>query len=398
MIIDGNCIVGYFPQNGELYVTLSSTLTHAQLMHALHSVRIGMWEVIRRANKRKFSIFEEEIKKYGSDYRKILKFLGTDENNDEKISFYVIPRKVYIKDPNQQLEIIEKMHKLPTGGHFGIEKMIRTLKLQYYWPNMIEQVKKIVKSCDICQLKKHANLSKSPMQITDTSSCTFERVFMDLVGPLPESHSNNKYILTIQDDLSKFLCCFPIKDKSANEVARALVEKFFLAYHFPKILVSDCGSEFLNKVQKSVCELLKIQHVTSAPYRHQTIGALENSHKSLNMYLRSFAKEDKYDWDIWLPYFSFAYNSTVHLSTKYAPFELIMGTNNALPDETLREFSEQFYTYDDFANEMRYRLKIQNKYNSNNNVKNINYQIGDYGPYSVLFGYSLSVIFITNSK
>lgn len=70
----------------------------------------------------------------------------------------------------------------------------------------------------------------------------FEKIFLDTVGPLPESHSNNKYVLTIQDDLTKCLQVVPIPDKKkADTVARVLVEQFFLKFKFPKVIMSDCG-------------------------------------------------------------------------------------------------------------------------------------------------------------
>lgn len=173
-----------------------------------------------------------------------------------------------------------------------------------------------------------------------------------------------------------------------------MVDRFFLPYHFPRFLISDCGSEFLNKIQRSVCNLLKIEQITSALYHHQTIGALENSHKALNHYLCSFAEEDKYNWDLWLPYFSYAYNSTVDLATNYAPFELVFGKNNDISFGTVKKFDEPIYDYDEFANELKYRLKVSLKdakdcqnikkhrrkleYDKYYRVKEVDYQVGDF--------------------
>lgn len=225
---------------------------------------------------------------------------------------------------------------------------------------MLRDISQLVRNCPTCQVKKHSNEKKFPMKITDTAGITFERVFMDLVGPLPQSHAGNRYILTVQDDLSKFLGAFPLVDKSANTVARAMVKHFFMKYAFPKFLISDCGSEFLAKVQQSVCGLLKIEQITSAPYHHQTVGALENSHKVLGNYLRSFSEEDKYNWDLWIPYFSYCYNSTVHFATGYTPFELVLGRNNPIPDGKLRPL-EPCYDVDDYVNELRTRLEQARK-------------------------------------
>jgi len=56
------------------------------------------------------------------------------------------------------------------------------------------------------------------MVITTTVSKPFEKVFMDIVGPLPQSYSRNSYILTLLDDFSKFTWVSPMNDHEANTV------------------------------------------------------------------------------------------------------------------------------------------------------------------------------------
>ena len=53
-------------------------------------------------------------------------------------------------------------------------------------------IQKYIQGCLLC-------LTKNPMVITDTPTTAFEKISMDIVGPLPETKSGNLYILTIQD-------------------------------------------------------------------------------------------------------------------------------------------------------------------------------------------------------
>lgn len=62
------------------------------------------------------------------------------------------------------------------------------------------------------------------MVITSQSTEPFERVSMDLVSYSETSDNNNKYILTLQDDLSRFVQAYPIPDKEAVTVASRLVQ------------------------------------------------------------------------------------------------------------------------------------------------------------------------------
>lgn len=389
-LIDKNKLVCCIPDEGIIYVTLPRPLDEP-IEHALHSVKLGLSLVSKKAKIDRFAIKRKDFEDLGHNRTEILKFLG--KNKEKSIKFYVIPDVEHIESEDVQEKILKNLHEMPTGGHFGPEKMWKTLKLKYYWPHMKKQIENLVRSCPICQTKKHTNIKKIPMKVTDTPATRFDRVFMDIVGPLPTSHSNNKYILTVQDDLTKFMVAEALPDKSANTVARTLVESFFFKYHFPKFLISDSGSEFANKTQQAVCGILKIQEIRSAPYHHQTIGSLENSHKVLGNFLRSFSEEDKYNWDLWLPYFSYAYNSTVHFATGYTPFELMFGEDNTIPDGKLKEI-EPCYDIEDYSKELKYRLNIalddakrhiniekekrKIAYDKKNKTKLKNVNVGDY--------------------
>ena len=63
------------------------------------------------------------------------------------------------------------------------------------------------------------------MEITTTAIHPFEKCYTDVVGPLPITQGNNRYILTFQDDLSKYVVAIPIPQQDAETIAKALVER-----------------------------------------------------------------------------------------------------------------------------------------------------------------------------
>jgi len=71
------------------------------------------------------------------------------------------------------------------------------------------------------------------MEITTTASGQFQKNFLNLVGPLPKTYSNNTYILTMQDDLTKYSIAVAIPDATANTIAQAIVENFICIYGAP---------------------------------------------------------------------------------------------------------------------------------------------------------------------
>ena len=46
--------------------------------------------------------------------------------------------------------LLYMLHNHPTGGHFGIDKIIGKIQEKYYWPQYFQDVKEYIKACDSC--------------------------------------------------------------------------------------------------------------------------------------------------------------------------------------------------------------------------------------------------------
>ena len=124
-----------------------------------------------------------------------------------------------------------ELHDSPIGGHGGKNKTCRAIKAQYTWPEMRREVEKYVNRCKSCQVNKILTPKhKAQMEITTTADHPFENCYLDVVGPLPVTPEGNKYILTFQDDLSKYVVAVPIGKQNAKTEARAFVEKIVLTF------------------------------------------------------------------------------------------------------------------------------------------------------------------------
>jgi len=113
----------------------------------------------------------------------------------------------------------------------------------------------------------------------------------------------------------------------------------------------------LSDIFKNTCRLLKIEIKIQTPaYHPESNSALERSHRTLTEYLRHYINKDQTDWDEWIPYAMFAYNTTPHTATGYIPFELMYGHQAELPIALTRP-PKPIYNYDDYAQELKERLR-----------------------------------------
>ena len=259
-----------------------------------------------------------------------------------------------------KIEIMQLYHDSLLGGHLGVSKTLKRISAQVQWKGMRKDVREYIRKCESCQKNKSSKKIKIPMAITTTSTKPFQKIFLDVVGKLPTSYKNNSYILTKQDDLTKFLLAIPLEDHKANTIARAFVENCICLHGIPTNILTDNGPEFVGEIFTKVCKILKSNKLMSSPYHPQTNGGLERTHRVIKEMLRHSVDQNSQNWCEHIPFVTFSFNSAVHESTNFQPYELLYGNPLEIPS-SLQKKTEPYYSYDNYAYEMKH--KMQTAYN-----------------------------------
>jgi len=231
---------------------------------------------------------------------------------------------------------------------------------------------------------------KAPMEITTTSNKPFQKLNLDVIGPLPITENGNRFAVTMQDDLTKLSQAYPVPNHESKTIAKCLLH-FISHYGIPTTILSDQGSDFLSELMKEFAKLFHIKKLKTTAFHPQSNGALERSHSTLKDYLKHYTNHLLNDWDDWLPTAMFSYNTTIHSSTNYSPYELVFGYRPSLPS-ALTQPLEVSYTYDNYIDQLKYRLnksweiaqdhlkisKEKSKQYYDKNINNPEYKIGDH--------------------
>ena len=90
------------------------------------------------------------------------------------------------------MQLLKLAHDSVFAGHLGIAATKKSLISRFKWPGVTKDISNYVKSCEICQ--KHAKKKpKLPLGKMEMVTKPFEKVAMDIIGPLSETHKNNNY-------------------------------------------------------------------------------------------------------------------------------------------------------------------------------------------------------------
>ena len=313
-----------------------------------------------RVNKLQMMIDDQLISAYGLEE---FKKKGNEKLKKLKIEMSVVA--VPVEDVVRRTELLTIFHDDPIlGGHVGQKRMYAKLRTHYYWKNMAKDVARFVRGCAKCQRNKVKPGAREPLVLTNTPQRPFDRLIVDTIGPFTGSATDAKYALTAMCDLSKYLIMTPLVNKEATTVARALLKDVVLVYGPMGEMLTDMGTEFRNQTVSELLRLLNTRQSSSTAYHHETLGTVERSHRVFNEYLRAYVDENHDDWEEYIKYFQYCYNTTPHtsLGRKYTPYELVFGKRARTLDFLARNCIDPVYNVDSFAKEAKYRLQLAHRH------------------------------------
>ena len=283
----------------------------------------------------------------------LLYHIWTPTNTSQRLDV----RKQLAVPSELRQEVMIQNHDSYAGGHFGSHKTFMKIRDRYFWSTMFQDVEMFCQSCLVCQRRKIPRRQReAALMGTPVPNYPFERIGVDVIGPLPETLSGNKYITVFTEPFTRWTEAFAVPEQKEETVAQLLVEEVVCRFGAPRYLLSDRGANFLSALCTKVYELLKINKVTTTSYHPQANGIVERFNGVLVECLAMFSGES--DWDAYIPYVLSAYRSSYNSTIQETPYYMVFGRQMALPVDAMLNVGEAYYTdRSDYADEMAYRLK-----------------------------------------
>lgn len=293
------------------------------------TVPLFNWDVVRIAQEK-----DENCQKIKNNLKDQVEFqlfdnllyeIGAYNRGNAPVKRVYIP--VSIMD-----NVLYGLHDEPTSGHCGIKKTLAKFNERYYTKNAGSYIKKYIKTCHLCQTRKSPWTRRyGMMQPIQLATRPFERIGIDTLGPFRPSRNGNRKIIVVTDYMSKWAIARAVKQENEYEVADMLIEDVFFQFGIPDVVLSDRGNSFRTKLMREIYDEFQSRHITTTAYHPQTNGLTERFNKTLGIMLSMYVSEKHNDWDEYLKYVVFAYNTTRQSSTGFSPYYLLYGLNARLP-------------------------------------------------------------------
>ncbi|XP_055589902.1 uncharacterized protein K02A2.6-like [Uranotaenia lowii] len=175
-----------------------------------------------------------------------------------------------------QKRVLQQLHK----GHPGIERMRSVARQYVYWPNIDEDIAKLVRACHECASVAKTD-RKTDLKSWPTPEKPWQRLHLDYAGPV-----DGYYYLVLVDSYSKWPEIVRTKEITTTATLRML-RGIFARFGVPETLVSDNGTQFTSYQFERFCDTNAIMHLKTAPFHPQSNGLAE---RFVDTFKRSFKK------------------------------------------------------------------------------------------------------------
>jgi len=229
-------------------------------------------------------------------------------------------------------QIMEQYHGGRMSGHFSGSRLYATLCYSWWWENMYTDAVNFASKCaECCIVNGTGNKKKPPLHPIPVQR-PFQIIGIDIME-LPRTAKGNRYVVVMQDFLTKWPLVFPVPDQKADRLARLIVDELLPLFGVPEALLSDRGANLLAHVMQDVCALLGIHKLNTTAYHPQCDGMVERLNRTLKGMLRKHAARFGPQWDRYLSGVLWAYRNTPHESTREKPSFLLFGYDCRSPTE-----------------------------------------------------------------
>lgn len=233
-------------------------------------------------------------------------------------------------------EVLNSMHSDATCGHAGFAKTYTRISQRYFWPGLYRSVQRYVQACAECQRRKRPTQAPSGLlQPLPCPSRPFERVGIDLIGPLHTSSSGNRWVVVAIDHLTRYAETSALPTATAEDVATFFLTNILLRHGAPHTLLSDRGRVFLSALVQGLLAACNTIHSTTTAYHPQTNGLTERLNRTLLDMLAMYTDANQTNWDKVLPFITFAYNTSIQATTNFSPFFLLFGREASVTLDTI---------------------------------------------------------------
>ena len=228
-----------------------------------------------------------------------------------------VNRKVCPATIEERKQIVTKYHSFAHVSGKALHQLIWSAG--FYWESLRSDCEREYQKCKECMMHRISKVGYHMLQ-TIEAKYPHEHIGIDLFF-MPMDIYGYIGCLVYVDYATRFTLVRRIKCKTARAIARKIA-KILRDFGLPKIIQSDRGREFVNKIMRQLCVTLGIDRRVSTAYHPRCEGTAESHVKKVKHHLKRLMGNEESRWSDFVPAAQLAVNMTVNRRHKSSPFSL----------------------------------------------------------------------------
>lgn len=242
------------------------------------------------------------------------------------LRYHFRTNKLYVPETLRE-SMMWWFHASKYGGHTGVNRMIRRLRLWVWWKGYAQDVKAYVGACLMCL--RRVLPKQQTLRGVLTRPVPFQLVAIDYVGPRVLGGESWHYLVLI-DHATRFVMAVATRNPSAAHAREVLETRWCEVFQAPKAVLSDRGVFKSELFHRYVTQELGAYHVFTSPYYPQGNAINEACHQGLEVSVSAAMRETN-DIHVALRDAVKVHNAVPHLGTGESPYFLMFGFEPVFP-------------------------------------------------------------------
>jgi hypothetical protein len=233
------------------------------------------------------------------------------------------------------IELMKEIHAGLCGSHIGSRPLLgKVFRQGFYWPKVASDATDLVQKCE--NFQKCARDQKQPSSLTQLIQPTWplQRWGLDLLGPLPPTQGNLRYVVVAVEYFSKWIEVKPLATITSVTIQKFFWQNIVCRFGVPRAITVDNRTQFDAEAFKQFCDQIGTK-IHFASVRHPESNGLVERASGIIMtgIMKLIFNQPRGKWLEELIKVVWSHNTTVSRSTGFTPFKLLFGDEAITPEE-----------------------------------------------------------------
>ena len=164
--------------------------------------------------------------------------------------------------------ILNTYHNSLLAGHQGPYRTAMTIRQKFFIYNLRSKVKRYIEACHTCLKTKPKYMKNRPI---------YGRILVDYapmqdlsidIKMMPQVFGGYHLLLVITCDQTNFTIPIPLRDRTVQTIAEALIYRVIYLFGPPRQIISDEATEFTSAFIQAILCMLNCRLKVISPYNH----------------------------------------------------------------------------------------------------------------------------------